>query len=161
MKIAIIAAVSENNVIGFKGKIPWHLPEDLKRFKKITMGHHIIMGRKTFESIRKPLPGRINIVITRNQKYKAKGCITAFSLDEALQIARKNGESEVFVIGGASVYIQATEIGDKIYITKINKEYKGDTFFPKIKKSKWKIVSRKIPQFKAKPTMEFVIYKHI
>jgi dihydrofolate reductase len=140
MKISIIVAVSKNGTIGQKGKIPWHFPEDLKRFKKITTGHHLIMGRKTYESIGHPLPGRTNIVITRDPKLKIKKCIIVHSLKEALRIAQNAGEKEAMVIGGESVYKLALPIADKIYLTKIHHNFCGDTFFPKIDANEWREV---------------------
>jgi dihydrofolate reductase len=142
MKISIIVAVSKNGTIGQKGKIPWHLPEDLKRFKKITIGHHLIMGRKTYESIGHPLPDRTNIVITRDPKLKIKKCIIAHSLKKALWIAQDAGEKEVMVIGGEPIYKLALPLADKIYLTKIKHNFRGDTFFPKINTKKWQEISR-------------------
>lgn len=131
-KISIIVAVAgEKRVIGKKGGLPWYIPEELKRFKIITMGHPIIMGRKTHESIGKALPGRTNIVITTHPNYSAQGCIVVHSLDEAFQLARgKPGDEEVFVIGGGEIYKQALLKADKLYLTKIEAEIEGDTFFP-------------------------------
>lgn len=147
MKVSIIAAVAENGVIGRKGKIPWHIPEDLKRFKKITTGHHIIMGRKTYESIGRPLPNRTNIVITRNKDYKAKGIKTVSSLNEALKIAKKEGEKEAMIVGGAQIYKEALPFADKIYLTKIHHKFSGDAYFPKISLLKWKkVYSKKYPK---------------
>jgi dihydrofolate reductase len=133
MIISIIAAIAENNVIGKDNKLIWHLPADLKHFKELTSGHHIIMGRKTWESIgKKPLPDRTNIVITRDKNYKTEGCILVHSLDEALAAAK--GQEEVFVIGGAEIYKQAMDKADKLYITRVHHKFEGDTFFPEIGK---------------------------
>ena len=142
MKVSIIAAVSKNFVIGYKGKIPWHIPEDLKRFKKITSGHHVIMGRKTFESIGHPLPNRINIILTRNKNYKADGCRVVNSLQEALTKAKISKDKEVFIIGGEQIYNLALPIADKIYLTQVHHNFKGDSFFPKINTDNWKEISR-------------------
>lgn len=142
MKISIIAAVAKNNVIGKKNKLPWYLPADLKRFKEITMGHHIIMGRKTHESIGKVLPGRVNIVITRNKNLKIKGAIVVHSLPDAFKISKENGETEVFVIGGAEIFRKALTKANKIYMTKVKAKIKGDVFFPKINFKDWRLVSR-------------------
>jgi dihydrofolate reductase len=133
MTISIIAAIDENNVLGKDNKLIWHLPADLQHFKELTSGHHIIMGRKTWESIgKKPLPNRTSIVITRDKNYKAEGCMLVHSLDEALA-AVKNDE-EVFVIGGAEIYKQAMEKATKMYITRVHHAFQGDTFFPEIGK---------------------------
>ncbi|MGD8744170.1 MAG: dihydrofolate reductase [Candidatus Woesebacteria bacterium] len=161
MIVSLIAAVSENYVIGNKGKIPWNLPADLKRFKKITMGHHIIMGRETFESIGKPLPGRKNIVVSRNKKYEAEGCRVVHSLKDALEIAKTNKEDEVFVIGGEQIYSLALPRADKIYLTKVKKNYEGDTFFPEMDMNNWKVTSKE--SFKSNGdnplAFEFIIYE--
>lgn len=140
MRVSIIVAVAgKKRVIGKKGGMPWYIPEELKRFKEITVGHPIIMGRKTHESIGKALSGRTNIVITRELGYKALGCIVVHSLDEALRIAHgKEGDEEVFVIGGGEIYEQALSfrnkqalpLVDKLYLTVIDKEAEGDVFFP-------------------------------
>ncbi|HXC07134.1 MAG TPA: dihydrofolate reductase [Bacteroidia bacterium] len=133
MVISIIAAISENNVIGKDNKLIWHLPADLNHFKELTTGHHLIMGRKTWESIgSKPLPGRTSIVITRDKKYKASGCTLVHSLDEALEAAK--GQEEVFVIGGAEIYKQTMALAHKLYITRVHHKFEGDTFFPEIGK---------------------------
>lgn len=128
MTLSIIVAMTKERVIGYQNKIPWHLSEDLKHFKKITMGHPIIMGRKTFESIGHPLPGRENIVITRNKNYKAVGVTIVHGLEEAL----KNKTGECFVIGGAEIYKAALPQADKLYLTLIHDQIKGDTFFPPV-----------------------------
>jgi len=141
MIISIIAAVAENNVIGINNKLPWKLPEDLKHFKKLTTGHTVIMGQKTFESIGKSLPGRTNIILSFDENFKYPECITATSIEEALRIASSRNETEVFIIGGSSVYKQTIEIADKLYITRIYHKFKGDVFFPKIDLKRWKILS--------------------
>jgi dihydrofolate reductase len=139
---SMIVAVSENNVIGKDNKLIWHLPADLKFFKSLTMGHSIIMGRKTFESIGKPLPGRTSIIITRNKGYEApEGCLVCYSLSEALKTAETNKDTEAFVIGGAEIFKQAEAECDKIYYTEIKASFEGDTFFH-IDKSSWKEVKR-------------------
>jgi dihydrofolate reductase len=143
MKISIIVAVSENNVIGKKGKLPWHLPADLRHFKQITWGHTLIMGQKTNESMAKPLPGRKTIVLSDNPKYKAKGCYVANSVKEALDLAKHLKESEVFIAGGGSVYKQFLPLADKIYLTRIHHNFDGDVFFPEIDRKKWKQVALK------------------
>ena len=132
--ISIIVAVSENNVIGHKGQIPWHLPRDFKFFKDTTMGHPMVMGRKTFESIGKPLPGRESIVLTRDQNTKYNGCTVIHSVDEIL-----NRNEEIFIIGGSEVYNQFMPLADKIYLTRVHTIVDGDTLFPKINEE-WKLV---------------------
>lgn len=161
MKISIIAAVSENEVIGRKGRVPWHLPEDLKRFKKITTGHHLIMGRKTYQSIGRPLPDRTSIVVSRNPKLKIKKCIVAHSLKEALRVAQDAGEKEAMVIGGQSIYNLALPLADRIYLTRIHHNFQGDTFFPKIDNKKWQEISRQsYPKDKRNPfSYDFIVLK--
>lgn len=128
-KVSIVAALAgKKRVLGYKGTIPWYIPEDLQRFKAITMGAPIIMGRRTFESIGRILPGRINIVITRDTSFKREGITIVHSLEEALQQVQNH--DEVFVIGGGEIYNQALPITDKLYLTIIDKEIEGDTFFP-------------------------------
>lgn len=140
MQISIIVARTENNVIGKDNQIPWYLPADLKYFKQTTVGHHIIMGRKCYESIGKPLPGRINIVITRQKKYEAPGCLVVHSLEHALDIARIQGEDEAFIIGGAEIYRLALEQTTRLYITEVHAKVEGDVFFPEIGED-WILIS--------------------
>lgn len=129
MKISIIVAVAgKKRVIGKKGSLPWYIPQELKRFKEITMGHPIIMGRKTHESIGRVLPGRTNIVITSHPDYQALGCIIAHSLDEAFQ--KTKDADEVFIIGGGQIYAEALPKATKLYLTYIDNEIEGDVFFP-------------------------------
>ncbi|HTR01353.1 MAG TPA: type 3 dihydrofolate reductase [Candidatus Acidoferrum sp.] len=145
MKISLVVAAARNRAIGFNNKMPWHLPEDLKYFKRVTMGKPVIMGRNTFESIGKPLPGRPNIVISRNGDYKAEGITLAHSLDEALSAARKllpSGMDEVMVIGGAQIYAQALPQADRLYLTEVDAEPQADAFFPTISRNEWRETSR-------------------
>ena len=137
MLISIIVAVSENGVIGKDNQLIWRLPDDLKRFKKLTIGHPIIMGRKTFDSIGKPLPGRTSIVITRNPEFKTDGIIVSHSLEEALDEARKLQTEEAFIIGGGQLYDQALPITNRLYITEVLTEISGDTFFKIQDPMKW------------------------
>jgi dihydrofolate reductase len=141
MKISIIVAIAENNVIGNKNALPWHLPADLKHFKKITTGHTVIMGQNTYESIGKPLPQRKNIVLSFDKRYRAPGCIVVHSVEESIRAASTEKEKEVFIIGGASIYKQTIGIADKLYITKVHHKFAGDVFFPEIDMSKWKTIS--------------------
>lgn len=137
MIISAIAAISENRVIGKDNAMPWHLPADMRYFRKVTTGHHIIMGRKNFDAIKKPLPNRTNIVLTRNENWSEPGCIRAGSLEEALQIARDAGEEECFIIGGGEIYREALPLLDQVYLTILHQKFDGDTFFP-VLGSKWK-----------------------
>lgn len=139
-RLSIICAMDTNRVIGKNNALPWHLPADLGFFKRTTIGKPIIMGRKTFESIGKALPGRQNIVITRDRNYIASGCDTAFSLDEAMAIAKPS--EEVMLIGGANLYRQTLDRADVMYLTLINHEFSGDAWFPEIDFSQWAQVMR-------------------
>jgi len=141
MKVSMIVAVSANNVIGANGGLPWRLVEDLRRFKKITMGKPMIMGRLTFESIGEALPGRRSIVITRQADYKAVGCDVVATPDAALELA--SDADEVMIIGGGDVYKQLLPMTDRIYLTRVHAEVDGDTFFPEISEDAWHIVSSK------------------
>lgn len=134
-RVTIIVAMAKNRVIGKDNKLPWHISEDLKRFKALTMGHPIIMGRKTFDSIGKPLPGRRNIVISRNPSLTLAGAEVATSLEDAL--ARCTAEAEVFVIGGQQIYAQALERADRIEMTRVDRDVEGDAFFPPLDHSSW------------------------
>ncbi|NLN96768.1 MAG: dihydrofolate reductase [Bacteroidales bacterium] len=136
--LSIIAAVSENNIIGTNNKLPWHLPADLKYFKNTTMGHMLIMGRKTFESFGKPLPGRHSIVITRQENWFYEGVEVAHSLDEA--IIKVGKQDEIFIIGGAEIFKQALPFCNKMYLTIIHHNFEGDTSFPPVGFSEWKLV---------------------
>lgn len=133
--ISLIAAMSQNGVIGVNNQLPWHLSADLKRFKQVTMGKPIIMGRKTYESIGKPLPGRDNYVITRNKNFQAAGCIVTHSLTDAIKACDKT--AEIMIMGGANIYAQALPMADKLYLTIIEKDYEGDTFFPDMNYNHW------------------------
>ena len=138
--ITIIAAVAENNALGKDNQLIWHLPADLKRFKQVTLGHHIIMGRKTFESLGKPLPNRTTIIITRNKNYKQEGCIVVNSLSEAI-VASKSDENP-YILGGAEIYKQALEIADKLDLTLVHQSFEADAFFPDINPTIWNIAER-------------------
>lgn len=143
--ITIIAAVAENNALGKDNQLIWHLPADLKRFKQVTLGHHIIMGRKTFESLGKPLPNRTTIIITRNKNYKQEGCIVVNSLPEAIE-ASKTDENP-YILGGAEIYKQAMEIADKLDLTFVHHSFDADAFFPEIDTTTWNEIER--TEFKA------------
>jgi dihydrofolate reductase len=143
MSISLIVAMAHDRVIGAKNKMPWHLPADLKRFKKITQGHPILMGRKTYESIGKPLPGRTSIVISRQLGLNIDGALTAPSLDHAITKAKTcPGSDEIFVIGGGEIFKEAISLAQKIYLTHIELDVNGDTFFPEIIKKDWKSIQK-------------------
>ena len=146
MIITIIAAVCENNAIGKNNQLLWRLSDDLKHFKKVTQGHFIIMGRKTFESIGIPLKGRTNIIITRNPDYRANGAIILDSLEKALLFARNENQEEVFIIGGGEIYRQALSLANRIFYTKVHAKLEGDIFFPEINMDEWEI--KVITQYK-------------
>jgi len=158
--ITIIAAIAKNNALGKDNDLIWHLPADLKRFKKTTSGYHILMGRNTFESIGKPLPNRTSVIITRNNNYYKEGCLIANSIKEAIELA---GKKNAFIIGGAQIYKQALEsnLVDVLDITIVHKEFEADVFFPKIDSSIWEEISREdfIADEKNKYDYSFVSYK--
>lgn len=140
MKISLIAAVSENGIIGADGDLPWNLPDDMKFFTRTTKGHHVLMGRVNFESIPpkyRPLPGRENIVITRNKSFKAEGSHVFHTIEEGIEFARKQGEDELFVIGGGNIYTQTIGSADRLYVTDVHAHIDGDTHFPEINSEEW------------------------
>ena len=137
MIVSIIAAMDNRRGIGIENRLPWRLSADLKRFRELTMGHHIIVGRKTFDSIGKPLPGRQMIVVTRDNEFQADGCDVCHSLPGALDFARSRGEEEVFIIGGAQIYEQALPLADRMYLTFVDAEIVADTFFPAFDPQDW------------------------
>ena len=133
----MIAAVAENNALGKDNELVWHLPNDFKRFKTLTSGHHIIMGRKTYESFPKPLPNRTHIIITRQKNYQAEGCIIVDSIEKALSICPKDEDS--FIIGGGEIYTLGLAYTDKIEITRVHSSFEADAYFPEINKKDWKL----------------------
>ena len=133
----MIAAAAENNALGKDNELVWHLPNDFKRFKSLTTGHHIIMGRKTFESFPKPLPNRTHIVISRQNGYKPEGCIVVNSLNEALAICPKDEDS--YIIGGGEIYKLALPYADRIELTRVHHQFDADAFFPEIKETEWEL----------------------
>lgn len=159
----IIAAKSDNNVIGKENDLVWHMPADLKFFMNKTKGHFVIMGRKTFESLGKPLPGRPTIIITRNKDYQVEGCWVVDSIDKAFQVAEKENQQDVFILGGAQIYDKTINIADKMFITEIQSTFDGDAFFPSINEEIWKEVAREQhqPDEKNKHPYAFVEYKNI
>lgn len=160
LRLSLIVARARNGVIGHDGKLPWHLSADLKRFKALTMGHHIIMGRKTWESIGRPLPGRTSIVVTRNRSYAAAGAQVVDSLRSALLLA--HSDSEAFVIGGAEIYREALPLADRIYLTEVDAEYPGDTFFPALNPEEWTAATREnCAAQDDQPAWDFVLYERV
>jgi dihydrofolate reductase len=139
--ISLVVAASENNIIGKNNQLLWHLPNDMKFFKNITWGMPVVMGRKTFESMGKPLTGRTNIVVTRNDDFKADGVITANSLDEAMKAAAETDAKEAYVIGGGEIYKQSLPIATKIFLTRVHATLDGDARFPEFNASEWTLVS--------------------
>jgi dihydrofolate reductase len=135
--ISLIVAMDEKRGIGKAGKLPWRLSADLKRFREITMGHHLVVGRKTFESIGKPLPGRQTIVVTRQAGFESEGCLVTSSIQDALALAQGRGETETFVIGGAEIYAQTLDLADRVYLTQVHAEVDADTFFPELNQEVW------------------------
>jgi dihydrofolate reductase len=138
--ISLIAAMDEKGGIGKNNKLPWHISSDLKRFKKITLNHHIAMGRKTFQTIGRPLPGRVMIVITHQKDFKPDGCMVVDSLDAAIKLADEKKETELFIIGGGEIFSQSIDIADKIYMTFVHADIAGDTIFPEINMSDWQVI---------------------
>lgn len=139
VRITLIAAVAENGVIGRDGGLPWHLPEDLKRFQRVTRGRTVVMGRRTFESLSGPLAGRRNLVVTSNRGYRAEGAEIVHSLEEAVQAARESGEDELYVLGGAELYKAALAIADRLDLTRVEASVEGDTRFPAVDWSSWRL----------------------
>jgi len=160
MTISIVVAISENRAIGKDNKLLWYLPNDLKHFKAITSGHTVIMGRKTYESVGKPLPNRRNIIITR-QDIKIEGCEVVNSIKAALELCRT--EREVFIVGGAEIYKQSLHLTDRIYLTVVHQQFEGDSFFPEIKKTDWLQVSREDHQPDEKNSLpySFITYERV
>ena len=158
MLISIIAAIGRNRAIGYKNTLPWRLPTDLQRFKQLTLGHHILMGRKTFESIGRPLPGRTSIIITRQKDFQAEGCLITHSLDTAIDLAKSRGEQEAFIIGGAEIYAQALSKADRMYLTMVEAEPEADAFFPEYDEAKWDQVESEVSHANEKNqhTMRFL-----
>ncbi|GAB4420199.1 MAG: dihydrofolate reductase [Sideroxydans sp.] len=161
MTLSLIVAMASNRTIGRHNTLPWHIPEDLKRFKALTLGHHIIMGRKTFDSIGRPLPGRTTVIISRNTGLMIPGCIITHSLPEA--IAACPNDAEVFVVGGAEIYAQALPLADRLYITEIQQAVVGDAHFPMFDRAVWREVTREVHQQTEPQPLQyhFVTYRRI
>jgi len=161
MRLSILVAMARNRVIGQNNTLPWHLPADLKHFKSLTMGHPIIMGRKSYESIGKPLPGRTNIIVTKQLNFQASGTAIVNSIDEALERSKEASftNNESFIIGGAELYQQTLKLCHRMYITEIQSNFEGDTFFPEFNQNDWQETARERHQGndKAELAYHFVI----
>ncbi|MAN80186.1 MAG: hypothetical protein CMM77_03460 [Rhodospirillaceae bacterium] len=162
-RITLVVAVADNRCIGRDGDLPWHISTDLKRFKAVTMGHPMVMGRKTFRSIGRVLPGRPNIVVTRDRDFRAEGVDVAYSLAAALDIARAYGTGAVMVIGGAEIFEQALPLADRLDICHVHADVPGDTFFPEIDPAHWRESSRDYhdPENPGGPAFSFVVYDRV
>lgn len=164
-RITLIAAVARNGVIGNDGAMPWRLSTDLKRFKALTLGKPVVMGRRTFQSIGRPLPGRVNIVVTRDKSFAHDGLMVVHSIDAALETASRSpgGESEICVIGGGELYDQTIDRADRLCITRVDAEPSGDTHFPAIDPERWRVVSREdVPMGeKDSAATRFVVYERL
>ncbi len=160
MKISLIAAMAKNRVIGHKGDIPWKIPGEQKIFKRITLGHAVIMGRKTFESLKQPLPQRTNIVVTRQADYVAQGCTVVHDLQQALNSCPQ-GEDEAFIIGGGQLYQAAFVMADRIYLTVIPRDIPGDTYFPEISVTEFRVVESETISTAGIEPYDFYIYERI
>jgi dihydrofolate reductase len=157
--ISVIVAVARNGVIGRDRRLPWHLPADLKRFKELTMGHHIVMGRKTWESINRLLPGRTSVIVTRNKDFQVPGAKIASSLAEALSLGAE--DAEVFVIGGAEIFAAALPLAQRLYLTNVDADVAGDTYMPTLDLSGWRLLSEESHPAVAPdtPPWRFAIYE--
>jgi dihydrofolate reductase len=158
-RIYLIAALAANGVIGVDGKLPWHLPEDLQHFKRLTLGHPIIMGRRTWESLGKALPGRENIVVTRTPAYEAPGAAVATSLGAALALCV--GESVAFVIGGHRLFVESLPMAAGLVLTEIFRDYTGDTWFPEFDRSQWREAQREPHKTADGMKFDFVLYERV
>lgn len=160
MKIALVVAMSRNRVIGRDNALPWHAPEDLKHFKRLTTGRPVIMGRRTYASIGRPLPNRLNIVVTRDRGFHAPGIVNAYTLDEALRLAAESmlGD-EAMVIGGAQIFELMLPVADRIHLTELDLEVEGDTFFPLLDPAQWREVTRE--RHGGPPPMSFVTLERV
>ncbi|HLG24856.1 MAG TPA: dihydrofolate reductase [Candidatus Nanoarchaeia archaeon] len=158
MTISLIAAMSRNFVIGKNNSLPWNIKEDMKHFRELTLNKPVVMGRKTFESIGKPLPERQNIILTKDRNYKAEGCVIVHTVKEAIKAA--GNEKEIMVIGGSQIYELFLPIADMIYLTIIEKDFEGDAFFPKLEREEWKEISR-INHYENGLSFSFVDFERI
>ncbi len=155
--ISLIVAMAKNRVIGINNTLPWHLPEDLKRFKALTTGHHIIMGRKTYESLGRLLPERTTVIVTRNKNYKVESALIAHSLQEAIQLCKN--DNEVFIIGGAELYKDGLQVANQLYITEVDLDVRGDALFPELEISLWQETSREAHVSEKGLVFNYVVYE--
>jgi dihydrofolate reductase len=158
-RVDLVAAVAANGIIGKNGKLPWHLPEDLQHFKRVTMGHPVIMGRRTWESLKAPLPGRENIVVTRQAGYEAPGAAVASSLEAALALCA--GESVACVIGGEDLFRESLPLASRLVMTEIKQDFSGDTWFPEYDRSQWKEARREAHAAANGTRFDFVVYERV
>jgi dihydrofolate reductase len=156
-RVYLVVALARNGVIGARGKLPWHLPEDLQHFKRLTLGHPVIMGRRTWESLGRPLPGRENIVVTRRPVYEATGASVASSVPAAIALC--TGEAVVFVIGGAEIYAAALPLADGLVMTEIDRDYEGDTRFPPWDRDAWRVSQKEAHTSKEGTRFDLVLYE--
>lgn len=157
MRISFIVAKAENNVIGVNNKLPWHLKDDLQNFKRLTMGHHILMGRKTYESIGKALPGRMSLVISSEPRPADDNVLWFNSIFRAIKHAERNGETELFIIGGEKIFKYALSLVDRIYLTTVQGDVKGDVYFPQLSLKNWKLLSEQVVEKNADNDHSFTI----
>ncbi len=157
MLVSAIVAAANNHVIGNGADIPWRLSGDMRYFKRTTIDHHVIMGRKTYESMGRPLPKRTNIVLTRDPFYLGDGILVARSIEEALTIAYDNGESEAFIIGGGEIYRQSLHLLDRLYLTRVDAEPEGDAFFPELPEGEWRLLSQEAHSADEKNDHDYVL----
>lgn len=159
MIVAQIVAVAQNNVIGKDNDLIWRLPADLKHFKNTTSGHHILTGRKNYESIGRPLPNRTTVIITRDKKYTAKGCIICHSIEEAINYSKSQNQEQVFIMGGGEIYKQSLSLTDEIYLTEVKEKFEGDTFYPVLDHNEWIEESRETHHADEKNTYAYDFVK--
>ena len=160
MIISLIVAAAENNVIGKDNGMLWHLPSDLKYFKAVTMGHHVIMGRKTHQALGGNLPGRTNVIITRQPNYSEDGALIVHSLEEALNLAKQNGETEAMILGGGSIYEQALPDASRVYLTRVHNSFEGDTYFPKLSEAEWEETKKEFHAANEKNKIDFTFFEY-
>jgi dihydrofolate reductase len=166
MNISIIAAISKNNVIGKDNDLVWHYPKDMAFFKQKTQGHYVVMGRKNYDSIPekyRPLPNRTNVVVTRQENFEAPNCIVVNSIEAAIELAKKDQQEEVFIIGGAQIYAETLRkrLATKLYLTHIDKNYDGDSFFPELNPNEWQVISEEKHSKDEKHEADFVIREYL
>lgn len=139
---SIMVARSDNRVIGKNNELVWHMPADLKYFRETTLGHYVVMGRKTYESVNKPLPGRTNVIITRQPNYNREGCTVVHTVEDAFSLGERDGQTEIFILGGSQIYERTIDVADRIYLTEIKAEFEGDAYFPEIDATQWEELKR-------------------